>query len=368
MTEDFRVTLVTVDRIKADYLHGTDLKSSEVLAVAQQPVIVTGVIVEEVSRAHQIGFFPLTYTITDDGMGNVQRFLSWCSGPLVEIITGKTKYILRLSNTSAYITVMVDVTSLPTENKVEDLLIERKDLDEERIKDIIDQAISWVEDVELHIYIEPTRICTELDPNQVAFDADSDVPVFVGADWDCKVDALTYYRASAGHWISIRFPYFPLIRIDELYGKVSNTRILDVALEWIEIQERGGFVELVPFNQEIAFNFIGLVWVESLRGPVPIPNFWNFNAKVGFCKTPAILIELVAKKAAVDLLTIAGQAFRGGVSSTSLSRDGVSESVSYTASATYGIYSATIEDYNKWIKGTLKNMRASFKGPTMFVM
>lgn len=366
-SEDFLVSLVTVHRIKDDYLHGADLKASEVLSVKNQPAAVSGVEVLGVSRGHPQGFFALSYAYNDGG-ASVIRTLSWACGPSVTLVSGTTKYLLRRGNTNDYIEVRVVEALLPTDQAAEELLVEKKDLDEGRIRGIIEQAISWVEDVELHVYLEPTQICTEIDPNQVDYELDSDIPKFLLSDFDKKVDALTYYRARPGHWISIQFPYFPLVRIDELFGKVSNVRILNVALEWVEICERNGFVELVPFNQEIAFNFIGLVWVESLRGPVPIPNFWNFTATVGFCKTPSILIELVAKKAATDILTIAGQAFRGGVSSQSVSRDGVSESVSYTASATYGIYSATIEDYNKWIKATLKKMRASFKGPTLTVL
>jgi len=81
-----------------------------------------------------------------------------------------------------------------------------------------------------------------------------------------------------------------------------------------------------------------------------------------------VLLELIAKKAAMDILTIAGQAFRGGFSSSSISRDGVSESVSYTASATFGIYSATIEDYRKWIEANLVEFRGAFRGPNMIVV
>lgn len=365
---DFRVTLVTTKRLIDDYLHGAELKASDTLDVREQPSVITGVTVSEVSRAHPQSFFPLAYNYSVEG-GLVTRLLSWCGGPAVKVTSTKTTYLLRRSNTNDFIEVRVpDINQLPTETLSEELLIVRKPLDESRIQQIVDQAISWLEDLELHVFLEPTQICTELDPNTIAFPVDSDIPEFILADCDCQVDALTYYRPTAGHWISIRFPYFPLIRIDELYGKVSNTRVLDVALEWIEIHHRGGFVELVPFNQEVAFNFIGLVWVESLRGPVPIPNFWNFTAKVGFCKTPEILIEMIAKKAAIDLLTIAGQAFRGGVSSTSVSREGVSESVSYTASAVYGVYSASIETYQKDLKEMLKRARASFKGLTLFVL
>jgi hypothetical protein len=143
---------------------------------------------------------------------------------------------------------------------------------------------------------------------------------------------------------------------------------VDIALEWLEISERNGLVQLVPFNQEVAFQFIGLVWVESMRGRVPLPNFWHFNAMAGLRQVDPVILEVLAKKAAVDALTVAGQAFRGGFASQSLSRDGVSESVSYTASAIYGIYSATIEDFTKFINREIKQIKGRYRGVNMIVL
>jgi hypothetical protein len=367
----FLVSLVTVDRLKHDYLHGTDLRASDVLSVKDQPSLITGVTVTGVSRGHPMSWFPLTYTYSIDTAPDpdvVTQFLSWCSGPMVKIEAGKTSYTLRRGSTADYITVRVDIPALPTTTLTEELLIERAPLEDARLRTFLNQAISWVEQTQLHVFLEPTTVHTQIDPDQIVFQAGSTIAEFQLFDIDCRVDAVTYKRPSSGHWINFRMPYFPVIRFEELFGEVSNTRILDVDLQWVETHEKGGFVELVPFNQEIAFNFIGLVWVESLRGPVPIPNFWNFEARVGFRKTPEVLLELIAKKAAIDGLTIAGQAFRGGISSQSVSRDGVSESVSYTASAIYGIYSASIEEYNKWIKATMKDLRHSFHGVGMVVL
>jgi hypothetical protein len=464
---DFLVSLISVDRLKADYLHGTDQFSSDQLTVVEQPQIITGVTVEEVSLGHPKAVFPLSFNysvthiptvlgvtsetfalvdgqtlvlIIDGGSpqtatfntadfvdianataaevaqvintdipgvnasdvgGSVQieggiqslfvdpagtatttlgllnqsdvatvtRLLSWCNGPVVKVEAGRRLYTLRRGSGSDYIRVRVaSLALLPLESRAEELLIERKPLDEERIRAIVNQAISWVEDSALAVYLEPTRVVTEVDPDTLAYPAGTDTPELVGADWDEVVDAIHYQVPASGHWINFKSPYYPLLCFEELYGKVSNTRVLDVALEWVEAHEMTGWVELVPFNQEVAFNFIGLVWVESLRGPVPLPNFWNFSAFVGYRKTPPILIELAAKKAAMDVLSIAGQAFRGGFASQSISRDGVSESVSYTASATFGIYSATIEDYRKWIDANLKELRGAFRGVNLCVV
>lgn len=369
-SEDFRLSLVTVDRLRNEFTHGVDGRATEVLGVHEQPQKVTGVEVTAVSRGHPQAWFPLTYSVVEDENGTVQsRTLSWCNGPAVSVEKGKKRYTLRKGRDSDYIDVRVrSISSLPSGPTTEELLVERAPLTDERIRQMVDQAASWVEDVAVDIYLEPTRIMTIPQGHTISFNDGSTIPVFENADWDELVDAITYYVPSPGHWISIKMPHRPFLKFNELFGQVANTRILDVDLQWIEASEKGGFIQLVPFNQEVAFNFIGLVWVESLRGPVPLPNFWNFDAVVGFKRTPNVLLELVAKAAAIDVLTIAGQAFRGGFASQSVSRDGVSESVSYTASAIYGIYSATIEDYRKWISSELKNLRGAFHGGDMIVL
>jgi len=370
-SSDFRVSLISVARLKKDYLHGTTQRASETLAVHNQPVDITGVEVTNVSNNHPQSWITLSYNYSEDG-GNTVQALSWCAGPLVVLSPTRKRYTLRKGSSSDYIDIKIDFASLPTSSITEEILVEKAPLEEERMRAIIDQKISWLEDSELSVFLEPTRIITDFnsvtEAGSIAYGSGTDIPTFVNSDFDEIRDAVTYFRASAGAWINFKMPYYPLIRFNELYGKVSNTRIVDIALEWVEANEKGGFVELVPFNQEIAFNFIGLIWVESLRGPVPIPNFWNYDAIVGFRETPEVLIELVAKKAAIDILTIAGQAFRGGFSSQSISRDGISESVSYTASATFGIYSATIEDYRKWVEMNLVKLKGAFRGSSMVVL
>jgi hypothetical protein len=93
------------------------------------------------------------------------RLLSWAGGPSVAVEPGKKTYTLRKGTDSAYITVRVkSISLLPTESHAEDLLIHRKALDVTRIQQIIDEAISWVEDSALAVFVEPTRIVTEDGP------------------------------------------------------------------------------------------------------------------------------------------------------------------------------------------------------------
>jgi hypothetical protein len=99
-----------------------------------------------------------------------------------------------------------------------------------------------------------------------------------------------------------------------------------------------------------------------------IADFWRYIAVAGLPETPADILKLVGYKAAVSILTIAGHAYRGGFSSESTSKDGVSRSVSYTASASYGIYSATIENNEKWIKENAPKLRTQYRGLSMVTL
>ena len=462
---DFTVSLVTVTRLKGDYLHGTDQMATEVLSVAEQPQKVTGVTVEEVSLGHSQKWHSLSFNrainatptvlgvtvepfalvngqtlvlrvdsgdaqtatfltaqfaaigaataaevaavitaaIPDvtavaeagkvritgghtslfvDSTGTattalgllnqsstaiVTRTLSWCGGPSVSIETGKRTYLLRNGTSTDYIRVRVaSVAQLPTQTMAEELLIHRKPLDETRMRQIVEQSISWIEDTALTIYLEPTVITTEIDPTSITYGDVDDTPIFEGAVWDAVVDGVTHTAPTAGHWTGFKFPYQPILRFDELWGKVGGQRVITLKTEWVQAHQKTGWVELVPYHQT-SVNFIGLTWMQSLRSPTPLPGFWQFTAVVGYRQTPEVLLELVAKKAAMDILTIAGMARRAGVSSQSLSRDGVSESVSYTAGAQYSIYSATIEDYRKWIEGNLIMLKGSTRGPSLVV-
>ena len=354
---DFPISIVSAQQLRNTYLFGLNLQANDVRAVKFQPSRITGVEVVEVSSSHATGFDRLTYIY--QGAPSVLRQISWGAGPVISI-TAPGRYLLRHDCTGGdYIIVQIrNLSALPTAGVTEDLFVTKAEITDDMLRRWIEQSCDWLENDKLAgVFLEPTRVVT-----------DPILPGNVMPDWDFIVPPITFYQRQPAKWIDILFPYPGLLRIDELFGQIAETRIIDVALEWAEISERNGFVQLVPFNTTIAYQFIGLMWVEGLRGTMELPNFWHYNAMAGLRQVDPVILEVIAKKAAVDALTVAGQAFRGGFASQSLSRDGVSESVSYTASAIYGIYSATIEDYTKFINREIKQIKGRYRGVNMIVM
>jgi len=361
---DFFINPITVHRMKSDWCFGIDFQSSDLRKWRFDPRLITGVSIKEVSRNHKLSFFPLNYSV--DAAGN--KFISWNNGSLVKILPAHKEYMLPAGGPSSeYIVVKVDHNRLPTTTQQEELFIEEMVLDDIAIRRYISDSIDHVENTLLQVYIEPTELVTDIDPSQLTYGG-SGGSLVINSDYDFVKSPITFYPRQAGQWIEIQFPFPSLLSVDQLYGAVANTRVIHINTEWIEIAEKSGYTQLVPFNTELAFDFIGLVWVEALRGATPIPNFWHYNITAGLRDCSGGIMELIGKHAAIPILTAAGAAFRGGYSSQSISRDGISESVSYTSSAIYGIYSASIEDYRNWIREHLPALKNRYRGPQMIVM
>ncbi len=487
---DFDVSIVTVDRLKNDFLYGIDLKATEQKAPKFQPQLLPVEIVE-VSKTHPLGFSTLTFnfhkddisnatatigsgpdgtiTITADeanagdcgnaltvevivptgtsglsvtfaggaliinlaviagvpdgpantatliaaaidalsgfsavasgtgatslsaaegptqfagGVSTRVRTLSWRGGKSVPITASGTVVLpagvvgpaTKLSQGGGRDYICVKIRSLalfPEVTTAEEILIDKKTLDDDTLRRYLCEALEWVEKDLLATPVEPTNVVTDRDPTTIQFAAgvNAPTPIFTDTDFDIIASPLTYFvPRTQGAWIQIQMPWPQLLRVDSLFGAIANTRVIDIDLEWIEHSEQSGLVQIVPFNQEIAFDFVGLLWVNAIRGATELPNFWHYNAIVGLRDAPCEVQELIAKKAAINALIVAGMALRPGVGSVSLSRDGVSESVSYTTSAQYGVYTGTIAAYKDWITEESKRLRAKYRGPTMVVV
>lgn len=379
---DFWIEIMTVNRFKRDYLFGLDLRATEVKSVKIQPQAITGIEITEINKSHPEGFGMLTYNTYVDG-ANTIRALSWNGGP-VQHINGPGTYLLQ-SGTSGvpfalpslqapnYISVKVrSHILLPSSPVTESLLVEKVKMEDSTLRKMLHRSQAWLENDELHVYLEPTNAVTEPDPTSIDWSAgiNTTSPILTDSDYDVIVSPLTHFIPAGGYsgWVWIQSAFNSILRVDTLYGAIANTRVIDIDLEWIEHSIQGGFIQLLPYNQETSFDFLGLMTVNSMRGGRELPNFWHFNMIVGLRECTADIQDVLGKKAAIDALTIAGQAFRPGVGSISLGRDGVSESVSYTNTAQFGLYNGVIQNYREQIQDQIKKLRARYKGLNMVVV
>lgn len=440
-SDDFRVALITMDRMLAEYLYGLDLKALQNLAVLEQPSVVTGVTVYDVSPGHPrtwatlshigpvgnvvasstvaagstasvinwtapalvasahngqwftigtehvmvqsntttavtlvsaLSAVPATGTDIQIQQNTGCHFLQWCGGAERARITRSGTFTLRRSSDPSdaqYIRVRVNFAALPVKNTSEELLVTSKVMDDNAAYALLDKAINEVEKTQLGgVYLEPTRIVTDIPATSLTAGVNTSVPSFASAAWDEFGTPLSYYRPTGAAYVFINFPYKPILKFTTLQGWIGGNIALDVPIDWVQCNPAYGFVELVPFTLQALGRFVGVLLFQTIRGDAPLPSFWHYDVTVGFRKTPDVLLEAAAKIAAVDFFTIAGQATNNAFSKKELSRDGVSESISYTSSAMFGIFSASITDYNRWLKANMPRLRGAYQGPNISVM
>lgn len=314
------------------------------------------------------------------------RTLSWRGGPQVKI-TNPGTYVLPAGSSSAaanllacsqgskgfskdYIVVKVSsILLLPTVSTNDTILLEKQQITDATLGRYLDEAVSYLENDFLNVYMEPTVVVTDRDPITIQFAAGftAPTPIYTDPDFDVITGPLTYYVPRSGGWVNINMPFMGLLRVDSLFGAIANTRIIDIDLDWVQHYHRGGQVQLVPYSQASAFNYLGLLWVNALQGASEVPNFWHFTVLAGLRDCPPELQEFIGKYAAINALTALALAFRPGIGSLSLSRDGVSQSQSFNTQATYGIYTGAIQSYKDWIKENKQTIKAQYKGATMLV-
>jgi hypothetical protein len=308
------------------------------------------------------------------GLSTIVRLLSWRGGDSVAINKAGS-YVLKAGSSMPmissivpdYITVKVgSLAMLPGQAAAEELLIEKAYIQDEVIQGYIRDAVAWVERDFLSVHVEPANLVTDIDPTTIQFSVgvNNGTPLFADSDYDFVVSPLTFFRGQKQNsWLYINMPHQHILRIDSLFGAYADTRIVDIDVTWIQqSREGGGMIQLVPYGSTTGFDQLGLAFTSVLLGTNEVPNFWHYNGMFGLRDCYPEIRELIGRRAAIRALTVLGAARRPGIGSMSHSRDGVSQSLSYTSSQKFGIFTGAISAHEEWIEKTGKEIKSKVRG------
>lgn len=194
------------------------------------------------------------------------------------------------------------------------------------------------------------------------------------------VERYDYYRRDLEEWGMIKLRHAPVI--DDLRGATlpdpTRTRVRviwpsqETALEfdqrWIQIREEGGHIRLVPAAGSLGTMLLtaGGAFLPLLAGGRDfVPDIFEVSYTAGFRTgtLPYELREMIGKRSAFGPLLLAGDAIMGqGVASSSLSIDGLSQSISTRASSQGGVYAARIKQYAEELREDMAVARRRYKG------
>lgn len=180
------------------------------------------------------------------------------------------------------------------------------------------------------------------------------------------VEDRDYYFNEYVDWGFFELSNYPAISIKKMeltYFRDANGDpevVQEIPKEWIRLQPHDGIVRLIPnarFPANLQVSQTGNYFPEILRTE-HVPHLWRITYDYGFedgC-IPALLNQAIGMVAAIQALTVGGNLVLGaGIASSSISLDGLSQSINTTQSAENSAYSATIKDYGGKLFGENKD-------------
>ena len=160
-------------------------------------------------------------------------------------------------------------------------------------------------------------------------------------------------------------------------GYWSDRKIIEFPSDWLSTRRTSGeqfhrSIALIPNSQNKTNQLVAYIgsYPNSMfygaLGRETLPNYWDINYTTGFDKIPDDLLDLIGKLSSINLLPILSDNLRGslapGISSNSISLDGLSKSVSSFANAQGGIFGARIKQYIEEVDKKLSILKDYYGG------
>jgi hypothetical protein len=226
------------------------------------------------------------------------------------------------------------------------------------------------------------RIPIEFDQDKLSDDAiqfyiDSAISrseILLGINVRKEVLENEQYDYRLEEWLS-GFGFFqlnkrPLIKVNKLRLNIITSTI-DIPAEWIQIKKKNAQINLIPYYGILASANISnqiLMFFPLLASANYVPQIVQISYEAGYeanDELPDLLTTLIAQNAAIGVLNVLGEIALGGqaaLAGYSIGVDGLSQSVSTTASAENHAYSARIRMYEKEQIEIVKTLRQYYYG------
>lgn len=171
------------------------------------------------------------------------------------------------------------------------------------------------------------------------------------------------------HWGHVKTTYQVACPL-RLEGFLNTTKVATYPREWLSSKKETGdelyhrSIYMVPAGNTGAVTnsviFAGILPNLGYLNAGIIPNYWTTTYSTGFNKVPADIMNAVGMLAAINLLYIAGASVLGfpGATSTSLSIDGLSQSLAASANA----FESRIKAYNEDLQRKLVLLTGTYRG------
>lgn len=168
-------------------------------------------------------------------------------------------------------------------------------------------------------------------------------------------------------WLSFFLDEYPVLRLESVKLKLPGaTSDYAYPESWCRLQKDTGQLMIVPDGSGAAPMPLGAMLTRRKM----VPDAFEITYFAGFDPGafPIELKEVVGKEGAFGPLNVGGDLVGGaGLAGSSLSLDGLSQSITTTNSSTNAGFGARLIQYEKELKETYKTLLPYYRGPRMRV-
>ena len=182
-----------------------------------------------------------------------------------------------------------------------------------------------------------------------------------------------YERSDYTNWGYVQLWKRPILEVKSLRLMYGTKPAWEVPKDWLKIDKNSGKIQMFPSSGSVTSMIIGASGaIYGLYNSWDYaPQMWEVDYVAGMdtSNLPAHLKELIYKRAVIGILQVWGDLILGaGIASSSISIDGLSQSIGTTQSAMYGGASARCEEYRKDIETLIPVLRQKYGGIRMTVV
>lgn len=166
-----------------------------------------------------------------------------------------------------------------------------------------------------------------------------------------------------GYYQLNNYPVLAIKKMELVYFREEDgtpQTIQEIPTQWMRLQPHDGIVRLIPnarFPANLQVGQTGNYFPEILRSAF-VPHLWRITYDYGMedGKIPVMINQAIGFMAAVQALIIGGNLVLGaGIAGSSISLDGLNQSIQTTQSAENSAYSATIKEYEAKLNGKTRD-------------
>jgi hypothetical protein len=181
-----------------------------------------------------------------------------------------------------------------------------------------------------------------------------------------------FFEGERWGWVQLRKRPVQSVQRFRIAYPTPDNLIYTVPATWIKLDKKYGHVRLVPDRTAVYASFSAYV-LQVFGGGRGVPHCIFIDYTAGFTPTELQtnhqdLLDLICKRAAINVLMTVSDALSKGITSYTNSADGLSQTITRVASATSLLYGPRIKEYGKQVLEGIEKWKDMEQGPRLMVL